>query len=295
MDSLSQRKSTAKRRLFGDATNTSANNAPTLPPVPTLAKHPKQSKQPQTKSQLSAKGTPQILRHATSPSAAALRRLAITVSAYLKHHGLSTEGALVWSLCTPQSAPSTRSHILTPAPPAPYRPPSAAAVSAALDILIAAGVATRSLADRRVSWNPHFGASSQSALALTQCTSMRASIDVKRRTLKVLAAQAATLERLVLRNAQPAPCVLNTSLEQQVAFPFMVIAMDHASASFIARANDAGRTSVTITLGAPFRILDDHAVLVSVDAAAGAKSMEVAALATNRAVRDAVVDPCLAQ
>jgi hypothetical protein len=260
MDSLSQRKSTAKRRLFGDAT---------------------------TKSQLSAKGTPQILRHATSPSAAALRRLAITVSAYLKHHGLSTEGALVWSLCTPQSAPSTRSHILTPAPPAPYRPPSAAAVSAALDILIAAGVATRSLADRRVS--------SQSALALTQCTSMRASIDVKRRTLKVLAAQAATLERLVLRNAQPAPCVLNTSLEQQVAFPFMVIAMDHASASFIARANDAGRTSVTITLGAPFRILDDHAVLVSVDAAAGAKSMEVAALATNRAVRDAVVDPCLAQ
>lgn len=135
----------------------------------------------------------------------------------------------------------------------------------ALNVLVAAGVVTRT-ADRSITWNWLFGADPRTISLFADVADRRASIESKRAQLEALRCQAAALEVVVARNAARCHLLSETRMdnESRISFPFMLVSMDHTIASAVAEAESPDQTLVSVTLGAPFQILDDRAVLTYV-------------------------------
>lgn len=209
-------------------------------------------------------------RRLEKPSAASaiLRRLAIRVAAKLKQLGVCTHAQIVDAM-SDEIRYHQGGHISF------TRNGNAAITSSqealrrrvydAVSVLVATGVATRT-SDGSVMWNWLFGADPRTVSLFTDLAARRAVVESKRTRLEALRCQIAALEIVVARNAARRQLSqgTNNDSERTISFPFMLVAMDHSIASAIAEAESPRREIVCITLGAPFQILDDRAIITLV-------------------------------
>lgn len=128
-------------------------------------------------------------------------------------------------------------------------------------ILLAAGVAMR-LGDGRILWINRPGSPPELVAALHSVSAKALAVKRKADIFRELRQQVSVLERLLLRNNVAERSGHALPEAERLHFPFMIVSMDPACASAVADADDSEeRTSVKITLGAPFAVLDDRAVL----------------------------------
>lgn len=225
-----------KRHIFADTTN-----------VP-QARRQAASKSKQTPTSATRP------RSSSSTAATSLRALAIRVATQLKRSGpcsyADVADALVREGASTVEAMSVRRR-----------------VNDALNVLVAAGAVTRSPSPERIiAWNWVFGAEEAVRDACDKVVVAREKVLAARERRDRMEQQVRAFESIVQRNAERAVEGTDGSKaergdEKAIKFPFVLVAMEHKNASCYATAADQNRSDVTVSMGAPFQILDDCAVL----------------------------------
>lgn len=179
-----------------------------------------------------------------SPSqATSLRALAIRVAAKVKRLGPCTYGAVADAL-------------VRDAPGAPEALSVRRRVNDALNVLVAAGVVVRG-ADRVIVWKWEDGQGVREAVQKVSRGRERVARVRERRDAMVRQVEA--FQRIVERNFKREAG--GGGAAGVLRFPFVVVAMDARNATCNAVAEDDNRSTVCMTMGAPFQIMDDCAVL----------------------------------
>jgi E2F/DP family winged-helix DNA-binding domain/Transcription factor DP len=226
-----------KRPICGDVTNSTHGRQP---PALLVKQTPASTPRP---------------RASCSTSATSLRALAIRVASQLKRAGpcsySDVADALVREGASSIEAMSVRRR-----------------VNDALNVLVAAGVATRS-PDRVIAWNWVFGADQGVRQACNDVASARARVLAARERRDRMELQVRAFERVVERNLGRAVGSIEGKSDPEgscdrsnvLRFPFVLVSMAHENASCHATSVDPNRSDVIVSMGSPFQILDDCAVL----------------------------------